>query len=80
LVLRGIIGKGKIENRGFKINRWYPGHDYISSPVSFILKTVSKVQSRAAAMAAKLPVLRVVSGTWGWTGKTNFWVRIVLAV
>jgi hypothetical protein len=32
------------------------------------------------AMASKLPALRVVSGTWGWTGKTNFGARVALAV
>jgi hypothetical protein len=32
------------------------------------------------AMAAKLPALRVVSGTWGWASKTTFVARVALAV
>jgi hypothetical protein len=34
----------------------------------------------AAAMAAKLPALRVVSGTKDWTGKKTFGARVALAV
>jgi hypothetical protein len=33
-----------------------------------------------AALAGKLPALRVVSGTWGWAGKTTFGARVALAV
>jgi hypothetical protein len=33
-----------------------------------------------SAMGAKLPALRVVSGTWGWSGKTSFGARVALAV
>jgi hypothetical protein len=33
-----------------------------------------------SAMGAKLPALRVVSGTWGWSGKTTFGARVALAV
>jgi len=32
------------------------------------------------AMGAKLPALRVVSGTWGWAEKTTFGARVALAV
>jgi hypothetical protein len=32
------------------------------------------------AMGAKLPALRVVSGTWGWSQKTIFGARVALAV
>jgi hypothetical protein len=32
------------------------------------------------AMAAKLPALRVVSGTWGWSGKTTYGARVALGV
>jgi hypothetical protein len=32
------------------------------------------------AMAAKLPALRVVSGIWGWTGKTTYGARVALGV
>ena len=32
------------------------------------------------ALGAKLPALRVVSGTWGWSGKTTFGARVALAV
>jgi hypothetical protein len=34
----------------------------------------------AAAMAAKLPALRIMSGTWGWSGKTTYGARVALAV
>jgi hypothetical protein len=33
-----------------------------------------------SAMRGQLPALRVVSGTWGWSGKTTFGVRVALAV
>jgi len=32
------------------------------------------------AMGAKLPALRVVSGTWGYASKTTFGARVALAV
>jgi len=32
------------------------------------------------AMGAKLPALRVVSGTWGWASKTTYGARVALAV
>jgi hypothetical protein len=33
-----------------------------------------------SAMPAKLPTMRVVSGTWGWSGKTTYGARVALAV
>ena len=33
-----------------------------------------------AAIGARLPALRIVSGTWGYTGKTTFGARVALAV
>jgi hypothetical protein len=33
-----------------------------------------------SALGSKLPALRVVSGTWGWAGKTTFGARVALAV
>lgn len=33
-----------------------------------------------SAMHGKPPALRVVSGTWGWSGKTTFGARVALAV
>ena len=33
-----------------------------------------------AVMGAKLPALRIVSGTWGWAEKTTYGARIALAV
>jgi hypothetical protein len=33
-----------------------------------------------AALGGQLPVLRVVSGTWGWASKTTFGARVALAV
>jgi hypothetical protein len=33
-----------------------------------------------SALGAKLPALRVVSGTWGWSHKTSFGARVALAV
>jgi hypothetical protein len=33
-----------------------------------------------AALGGQLPALRVVSGTWGWSGKTTFGARLALAV
>jgi hypothetical protein len=32
------------------------------------------------AIGGQLPALRVMSGTWGWTGKTTFGARVALAV
>jgi len=32
-----------------------------------------------SALDAKLPVLRVVSGTWGWSSKTTFGARVALS-
>jgi hypothetical protein len=32
------------------------------------------------AIGGQLPALRVVSGTWGWSGKTTFGARVALAV
>jgi len=32
------------------------------------------------ALGAKLPALRVVSGTWGFSGRTTFGARVALAV
>ena len=33
-----------------------------------------------SAMRGKLPVVRIVSGTWGWAGKTTFGARVALGV
>jgi hypothetical protein len=33
-----------------------------------------------AAMGARLPALRVVSGSWGWAGKVTYGARVALAV
>jgi hypothetical protein len=33
-----------------------------------------------SAIGAKVPALRVVSGTWGWAEKTTFGARVALAV
>jgi hypothetical protein len=33
-----------------------------------------------SAMPGKLPALRIVSGTWGWAGKTTYGARLALAV
>ena len=33
-----------------------------------------------SALGGQLPALRVVSGTWGYTGKTTFGARVALAV
>jgi hypothetical protein len=33
-----------------------------------------------AVLRGQLPALRVVSGTWGWSGKTTFGARLALAV
>jgi hypothetical protein len=32
------------------------------------------------AIGAQLPALRIVSGSWGWSGKTTFGARLALAV
>jgi hypothetical protein len=32
------------------------------------------------AMGVKLPAVQVVSGSWGWSGKTNFGARVALGV
>jgi hypothetical protein len=32
------------------------------------------------ALGGQLPALRVVSGTWGWVGKTTFGARVALGV
>ena len=32
------------------------------------------------ALSGQLPALRVVSGTWGWAGKTTYGARVALAV
>jgi len=32
------------------------------------------------AIGAKLPALRVVSGTWGWANKQTFGARVALGV
>ena len=34
----------------------------------------------AAVLGGQLPALRVVSGTWGWSGKTTYGARLALAV
>jgi len=34
----------------------------------------------ASVLGAKLPALRIVSGTWGWAEKTTYGARIALAV
>jgi len=34
----------------------------------------------ASVLGAKLPGLRIVSGSWGWSGKTTFGARVALAV
>jgi hypothetical protein len=33
-----------------------------------------------AALGGRLPALRVVCGTWGWSGKTTFGARVALGV
>ena len=33
-----------------------------------------------SVIGAQLPALRVVSGSWGWSGKTTFGARVALAV
>jgi hypothetical protein len=33
-----------------------------------------------SALNDQLPALRVVSGTWGWTGKTTYGARVALAI
>jgi len=33
-----------------------------------------------AAIGGRLPALRVVSGSWGWAGKTTYGARVALAV
>jgi hypothetical protein len=33
-----------------------------------------------SALGGQLPALRVVCGTWGWSGKTTFGARVALAV
>jgi hypothetical protein len=33
-----------------------------------------------SALGSQLPALRVVSGTWGWSGKKTFGARVALAV
>ena len=33
-----------------------------------------------SALGGQLPAVRVVSGTWGWVGKTTFGARVALAV
>jgi hypothetical protein len=32
------------------------------------------------ALGGQLPALRVVSGSWGWSGKTTYGARLALAV
>jgi hypothetical protein len=34
----------------------------------------------ASVLDAKLPAVKVVSGSWGWAGKTTYGARIALAV
>ena len=34
----------------------------------------------ASVLGAKLPALRIVSGTWGWAEKTTYGARVALAV
>jgi len=36
--------------------------------------------SVVTAIGGKLPALRVVSGAWGWAGKTTYGARVALAV
>ena len=33
-----------------------------------------------AAIGARFPAIRIVSGTWGWSGKTTFGARVALAI
>ena len=33
-----------------------------------------------SAIGGQLPALRIVSGSWGWSGKTTFGARVALAV
>jgi hypothetical protein len=45
--------------------------------LGYVPRTAAPV---AAALGGQLPALRVVSGTWGWAGKTTFGARLALAV
>ena len=45
--------------------------------LGYIPRNLSPV---VAALGGVLPALRVVSGSWGWSGKTTFGARIALAV
>jgi hypothetical protein len=33
-----------------------------------------------SAMRGQLPAVRIVCGTWGWSGKTTFGARVALGV
>jgi hypothetical protein len=40
----------------------------------------ANITAVVSAIGAQFPALRVVSGTWGWAGKTTFGARVALAV
>jgi hypothetical protein len=40
----------------------------------------SNLAAVASVLDAKLPALRIVSGTWGWAEKTTYGARVALAV
>jgi hypothetical protein len=41
---------------------------------------VPREMAAVVSAMSKLPALRIVSGTWGWSGKTTFGARVALAV
>ncbi|MDR0642081.1 MAG: hypothetical protein LBG07_06450 [Treponema sp.] len=45
--------------------------------LGYVPRTLGPVVS---ALGGQLPALRVVSGSWGWSGKTTFGARLALAV
>jgi hypothetical protein len=45
--------------------------------LGYVPRTAAPV---VTALDGQLPALRVVSGTWGWAGKTTFGARLALAV
>jgi hypothetical protein len=40
----------------------------------------ANITAVVSALGAQLPALRIVSGSWGWSGKTTFGARVALAV
>jgi hypothetical protein len=40
----------------------------------------ANITAVVTAIGAQLPALRVVSGSWGWSGKTTFGARVAIAV